>query len=166
MFNRVFKIQRVTNYTHLKFVTLRLQANSNGYKLKQIMEYQTKNVKHIQTLLKFTYGLIPIVAGADKFTNLLTDWSYYLNPSIKVLLPFSDHVFMMVVGVIEIIAGVLVLFKPVAGGYLVSAWLVLIALDLLASGNFLDVAVRDIAMSIGAFSLARLSLPSQSKIEL
>lgn len=118
------------------------------------MEDQTKNV---QTLLKFTYGLVPIVAGADKFTNLLTDWSHYLNPTLKAMLPFGDHVFMMIVGVIEIIAGVLVLLNPQKGAYLVSAWLVLIALSLLVSGTYLDVAVRDVVMAIGAFSLAKLS---------
>ena len=118
------------------------------------MEDQTKNTK---TLLKFTYGLVPVVAGADKFTNLLTDWSHYLNPTIKTMLPFSEHVFMMIVGVIEIVAGILVLLNPQKGAYLVSAWLVLIALSLLASGTYLDVAVRDIVMAIGAFSLAKLS---------
>jgi hypothetical protein len=127
------------------------------------MEQQAKNV---QNLLKFTYGLIPIAAGTDKFTNLLTDWSHYLNPSFKAILPFSDHVFMMIVGVIEIIAGILVFINPQKGGYLVSAWLVLIALSLLASVNYLDVAVRDIAMAIGAFSLAKLSTPAATALKV
>jgi hypothetical protein len=125
-----------------------------------IMETQTKNV---QTLLKFTYGLVPIVAGADKFTNLLTDWSHYLSPTLKGMLPFSDHVFMMIVGVIEIVAGVLVFLNPQKGAYLVSTWLVLIALSLLVGGNYLDVAVRDLVMAIGAFSLAKLSAPAGLK---
>lgn len=124
------------------------------------METQTKNV---QTLLKFTYGLVPIVAGADKFTNLLTDWSHYLSPTLKGVLPFSDHDFMMIVGVIEIIAGILVFLNPQKGAYLVSAWLVLIALSLLVGGNYLDVAVRDLVMAIGAFSLAKLSAPAGLK---
>jgi hypothetical protein len=121
------------------------------------MEDQTRKIKDIQTLLKFTYGLIPIVAGADKFTNLLTYWSHYLNPTLKAVLPFSEHTFMMIVGVIEIVAGVLVFVNVQKGAYLVSAWLVLIALSLLAGGNYLDVAVRDLVMAIGAFSLAKLS---------
>lgn len=121
------------------------------------MEDQTKEIKNIYLLLKLTYGIIPIVAGADKFSNLLTDWSHYLNPALKGMIPFSDDTFMMVVGVIEIIAGVLVFLNPQKGGYLVSAWLVLIALTLLASGNYLDVAVRDLAMAIGAFTLAKVS---------
>jgi|SRR6185312_8362424 len=111
----------------------------------------------IQTILKLTFGLVPIVAGADKFTNLLTDWAQYLNPSLASMLPFSAHTFMMIVGVIEIVAGILVLVKTNVGAYIVSAWLVLIALTLLASGKFLDVAVRDLVMAIGAYSLARIT---------
>lgn len=121
------------------------------------METSTKNVATVQTLLKFTYGLVPIVAGADKFTNLLTDWSRYLHPAIKSMLPFNDHTFMMIVGCIEIIAGLLVFISTKKGAYLVSIWLVFIALSLLASGSYLDVAVRDLVMAIGAYSLAKLS---------
>jgi len=121
------------------------------------MEDNSKQTKDVQTILKFTYGLVPIVAGADKFTNLLTNWGHYLNPTFKAMLPFSEHVFMMIVGVIEIIAGILVLFDPKKGGILVSVWLVLIALNLLTSGNYLDVAVRDLVMAIGAFCLSKLS---------
>ena len=121
------------------------------------MDQNSKKVSEVQTLLKFTYGLIPIVAGADKFTNVLTDWAHYLNPSLKAALPVSDHVFMMIVGVVEIVAGILVFINPQKGALLVSVWLVLIALNLLASVNYLDVAVRDLAMAIGAFSLSKLS---------
>jgi hypothetical protein len=121
------------------------------------MEQSIQRTGEVQTLLKFTYGLIPIVAGADKFTNLLTDWAHYLSPSIKSALPVSDHVFMSVVGVIEIIAGILVFISPQKGGLLVCVWLILIALNLIASGTNLDVAVRDLAMAIGAFSLSKLS---------
>jgi hypothetical protein len=106
-------------------------------------------------LLKLTYGIVPIVAGLDKFTNLLTDWEKYLHPGLAKMLPFAPHTFMMIVGVIEIIAGFIVLAKPAIGGYIVAAWLTLIALTLLASGNYLDVAVRDLVMAIGAFALAR-----------
>jgi hypothetical protein len=122
-----------------------------------IMDEKIKKITEVQTLLKFTFGIVPIVAGADKFTNLLTDWSKYLHPSLAGVLPFKAHVFMMIVGIIEIIAGVLVLINPVKGAYLVSVWLVLIALSLLASGNYLDVAVRDLVMAISAFSLAKIS---------
>jgi len=121
------------------------------------MENQINELTKTQTLLKFTFGLVPIVAGADKFTNLLTDWSQYLNPSMVGMLPFSAHTFMMIVGVIEIIAGILVLVKTNIGAYIVSAWLVLIAITLIAGGKFLDVAVRDLVMAISAYSLANIT---------
>lgn len=108
-------------------------------------------------LLRLTYGLVPVVAGLDKFTDLLTHWENYLHPGIAGMLPFAPHTFMMIVGGIEIIAGIIVLVRPAAGGYIVAAWLTLIALTLLASGNYLDVAVRDLVMAIGAFSMARLA---------
>ena len=114
-------------------------------------------IKQLQTLLKFTYGLVPIVAGADKFTNILANWEQYLNPGIAKMLPFGEHAFMMIVGVIEIVAGIIVLAKPAVGAWIVSAWLVLIALTLIFSGHYLDVAVRDIVMAIGAFVLVKLS---------
>ncbi len=116
-----------------------------------------QTIRSVFNILKLTFGIIPIVAGLDKFTNLLTNWEHYLHPGLASMLPFAPHTFMMIVGVIEIIAGLLVLAKPAIGGYIVMAWLTLIALTLLASGNYLDVAVRDLVMAIGAFSLARLA---------
>jgi len=116
-----------------------------------------KPVQATFSLLRITFGNVPVVAGLDKFTDILTHWEDYLNPSIARMLPFSAHTFMMIVGVIEIIAGIIVFIKPAIGGLIVAAWLTLIALTLLASANYLDVAVRDLVMAIGAFSLARLS---------
>ena len=116
-----------------------------------------QSIKPTFNLLKITFGIVPIVAGLDKFTNLLTHWENYIHPGIAGMIPFAPHTFMMIVGVIEIIAGIIVLAKPAIGGYIVAAWLVLIALTLLASGNYLDVAVRDLVMAIGAFSLARMA---------
>jgi hypothetical protein len=123
------------------------------------MEITTSNqiVRSVWVVLRITFGIVPIVAGLDKFTDLLVDWDMYLNPQIASLLPFSAHVFMQIVGVIEIIAGLIVLIKPSVGGWIVMAWLICIALQLLATGKYLDVAVRDLVMSIGAMSLARLS---------
>ena len=115
------------------------------------------NVKLVQNTLKYTFGLVPIVAGLDKFTNILTDWSQYISDSFAGMIPFEPSTFMMIVGVIEIVAGILVLTKTKIGAYVVSAWLAVIALTLIFSGIFLDVAVRDLVMSIGAFCLAKLS---------
>lgn len=110
------------------------------------------------TLLKFLYGIVPIVAGADKFTNFLAHWESYLNPMVLNIVPVSATTFMHVVGIIEIIAGILVFVKPRLGAFVVTAWLLAIAGQLLLWGRFLDVAVRDIVMALGgALTLARLA---------
>ncbi|MEP7264672.1 MAG: hypothetical protein ABI772_09240 [Bacteroidota bacterium] len=114
-------------------------------------------IKPIFNLLKLTFCIVPIVAGLDKFTNLLTNWEQYLHAGLVSMMPFTPHAFMMIVGVIEIVAGIIVLRKPAVGGLIVAAWLTLIALTLLASGHYLDVAVRDLVMAIGAFSMARIA---------
>ena len=116
-----------------------------------------QTIKPTFNLLKLTFGIVPIVAGLDKFTNLLTNWEQYIDPNIGSMLPFEGHTFMMIVGVIEIVAGVIVLKKPEIGGYIVAAWLTLIALTLLAGFNYVDVAVRDLVMAISAFAMARMA---------
>ena len=123
----------------------------------------SKDLKTVFTIMKLTYGLVPIVAGLDKFTNLLTNWEQYLHPGLVSLLPFSAHSFLMIVGIIEIAAGLIVLFRPSIGSYIVMGWLTLIALSLVASGRYFDVAVRDLVMAVGAFSLARLAKIVPSK---
>ncbi|MGV6829168.1 MAG: hypothetical protein ACWA45_07190 [Flavobacteriales bacterium] len=121
------------------------------------------NVQLVKNILKYTFGLVPIVAGLDKFTNILTDWSQYISEGFAGMLPFEPTSFMMIVGVIEIIAGVLVLTKTKIGAYVVSAWLVAIALTLIFSWTYVDVAVRDLVMAIGAFSLAKLTEVNYNK---
>jgi|SRR5690606_11572675 len=123
------------------------------------MESKIKSQSLTQTfnLLRYTFVIVPIVAGVDKFTNLLTNWEQYIHPSIESLLPLSASVFMMIVGVIEIVAGIIVLKKPEIGGYIVAGWLTVIALTLLLGFNYVDVAVRDLVMAIAALSMARIS---------
>lgn len=106
-----------------------------------------------RNLLKYTYGLVPIVAGLDKFTHLLTDWDKYLAPVVTDILPIQAATFMYLVGVIEIIAGILVFIKPKIGSLVVALWLIGIAINLLLTGQYFDIAVRDTVMAIGAFSL-------------
>lgn len=118
------------------------------------------NVQLVKTVLKYTFGLVPIIAGLDKFTNILTDWSQYISLGFAEMLPFEAGTFMMLVGVIEIVAGILVFLKPKIGAFVVMAWLVAIALTLVFSGHYIDVAVRDLVMAVGAFSLAKLSSDS------
>src|SRR5687768_2189516 len=110
------------------------------------------------TLLKYLFGLVPIIAGADKFTHLLARWEEYLNPMIPQILNLSPHAVMLVVGVIEIVAGILVFAKPRLGAFVVMAWLIAIALQLVLWGRYLDIAVRDLVMALGgALTLARLA---------
>ena len=115
------------------------------------------NESLVRNILHYTFAIVPIVAGLDKFTNILTDWTQYVSEPLANLLPLEPSTFMMMVGVIEIIAGILVFIKPRIGAYVVSAWLVGIALSLILTWTYVDVAVRDLVMAIGAFSLAKLS---------
>ena len=107
--------------------------------------------------LRVAFGLVPILAGLDKFLNVLTDWSSYIAPFAERLLPLSPGVFLGIVGVVEIAVGILVWTRFVRiGAYAAAGWLALIALNLVAAG-FLDIAVRDLVLAVAAFSLARLS---------
>jgi uncharacterized membrane protein YphA (DoxX/SURF4 family) len=123
------------------------------------LDFPTPSIRlsTVWTILRLTFGLVPIVAGVDKFTNVLVTWDSYLNPLILNLVPLDGHVFMGIVGVIEIVAGILVLARPRLGGFVVMTWLTCIALSLITSGKYFDVAVRDLVMAIGAFSLAKLT---------
>jgi len=125
------------------------------------METNMQQAAGVQQVLKYTYGLVPIVAGLDKFTNLLTNWPEYLSESQASMLPFSTTTFFAIVGIIEIVAGVLVLIRPALGAWVVMAWLIAIALVLITGGHYFDVAVRDLVMATGAFSLAKLSAPDR-----
>ena len=118
------------------------------------MPNPSKALDHLYMPLRLCFGLVPVVAGADKFTNLLTDWTKYLPGYTAEMLPISASGFMMVVGVIEIVAGVAVLTAlPRLGAWVVAAWLVLIA-GAVASAGYYDIAVRDLVMALGAYTLA------------
>jgi len=122
-------------------------------------------VKQLQNILRITFSIIPIVAGLDKFTNLLTHWSDYLNTDLAGMLPVSAMTFMKIAGVIEIVAGIIVFVRPLAGAYIVMAWLICIALQLIAGGHYLDVAVRDLVMAMGAFTLAKLTIITEPDLQ-
>jgi uncharacterized membrane protein YphA (DoxX/SURF4 family) len=128
-----------------------------------VPETTMTQVHRVATILKWTYGLVPIVAGADKFTHLLTDWNQYLAPVVTNIIPLSPATFMGIVGVIEIIAGILVFVRPKIGSLIVGIWLIGIAINLLLTGQYFDIAVRDIVMAIGAFSLSMLTADHRNK---
>lgn len=110
-----------------------------------------------QLTLRAAFGVVPIVAGLDKFTNFLTNWEQYLNPTALHVVPLSATAFMHLVGIIEVIAGAVVLARPRVGAFIVMAWMWAIAAQLLLGWMYVDVAVRDLVISLGALTLARLT---------
>src|SRR6185436_9284183 len=108
--------------------------------------------------LRIAFGLVPFLAGLDKFFNLLVYWPNYIAPVFAGLIPMSPRMFMYVVGVVETVAGRGVLLSPwtKAFAYVVAAWLTCIAINLVA-GRFFDIAVRDLVMATSAVTLARLT---------
>jgi hypothetical protein len=110
------------------------------------------------TMLRITYAVAPILFGIDKFANVLTnDWTRYLSSQFNDILPGSAATGMHIVGVVEIIAGIVVLLAPRFGGLLVAAWLGGIILNLLLVGGYGDIALRDFGLMMGALTLARLA---------
>jgi hypothetical protein len=108
--------------------------------------------------LRIGLGVGPFLAGLDKYFNLLTDWTMYTSPLVLKVSPFSGRTFMHIVGVIEMIVGLAILTKWTRlGSYVASAWLVAIAINLVSTGMFLDIAVRDLEMALAAFVLARMT---------
>ena len=108
-------------------------------------------------ILRFGFTVAPILAGLDKFLHLLVDWDKYLAPTANDVLGGRGHEFMMLVGVIEIIAGIGVFIKPRIFAYIVAVWLLLIIVNLLMIPGYYDVALRDLGLALGALALARLS---------
>jgi uncharacterized membrane protein YphA (DoxX/SURF4 family) len=109
-------------------------------------------------ILRIAFTVAPIVAGADKFLHLLSNWDQYLAPWIAALSPFSGHHLMQAAGVVEIVAGVLVAIKPKIFAPIVGIWLCLIIINLVSMGAYLDVALRDLGLALGAFALGRLAV--------
>jgi hypothetical protein len=108
-------------------------------------------------ILHWGFVAAPVLAGADKFLHLLANWDQYLAPAFARLSPLSAHATMLVVGLIEMAAGLVVAAKPRIGAYVVAAWLVGIILNLFILGSFFDVALRDFGLFLGALALGRLS---------
>jgi len=109
-------------------------------------------------VLRIGLGLGPFLAGLDKYFNLLTNWPGYISPLVLKILPFSGQTFMHIVGVIEMIVGLAILTKWTRlASYVACAWLLAIAINLISTGMFFDVAVRDVEMASAAFVLARMT---------
>jgi uncharacterized membrane protein YphA (DoxX/SURF4 family) len=117
--------------------------------------------------LRLAFGVGPLLAGIDKFTNILVNWPKYLSPVVERMLPasISPATFMHIVGVIEIVVGLGVLLGATrAFGYIAMLWLFGIAANLISTGNYYDIAVRDILLGCGAYALARVTEAKQSVV--
>ncbi|PYS28916.1 MAG: hypothetical protein DMG11_10785 [Acidobacteria bacterium] len=115
--------------------------------------------------LRVAFGFGPLIAGLDKFTNVLVNWQKYLSPAAERMLPVSATTFMHFVGVVEIAVGLAILFGATRSfGYIAMLWLFAIAANLISMGTYYDIAVRDILLGIGAYALARVTEARQSVI--
>jgi len=108
-------------------------------------------------ILRTAFTVAPILFGLDKFFDVMTHWSKYLAPQINDLVPGSAHQAMLIVGVVEIVAGLLVVWRPQIGAYVVALWLAGIIVNLLLLGGYGDVALRDFGLLLAALALARLA---------
>src|SRR5438132_5119240 len=118
----------------------------------QSPSYQAYQILHI------AFTIAPIIAGADKFVHFLVNWDQYLAPVVSGTLGIAPHTFMMGVGAVEVLAGLLVAFAPRIGGWVVGLWLCGIIGNLLTIPAHFDIALRDLGLALGAFALARLSV--------
>ncbi len=119
---------------------------------------QDKNRSAAYWSLRVALGVVPILAGLDKFTNLLTQWEGYLGPLARGLIPVSPALFMRAVGIVEVGVGAAILLGQARwAGWVAMGWLAAIALQLVTTGQHLDVAARDLVMATAAFALARLA---------
>jgi hypothetical protein len=109
-------------------------------------------------ILHIAFTVAPIVAGLDKFFNFLVNWEIYVSPIVPRTLGIGAHTFMLGVGVIEVIAGLIVAIAPRIGGWIVGLWLCGIVVNLLTIPAYFDIALRDVGLALGAFALARMSV--------
>jgi len=125
------------------------------------------NLKTAWWALRIALGLGPILAGLDKYFNKLADWQMYLSPVATKVVPVTPATFMHIVGIIEIIAGIIVLTRWTKfGAYLVMAWLLAIAINLVTTGMFYDLAVRDIEIAVGAFALTQITAAREARVQV
>lgn len=118
----------------------------------------------VHSILKYTYGIVFLVAGADKFFNMITNWTYYVGPIAIRIIPIDLAQLIMVVGAIEVIIGGLILAgKTRIGGILAAAWFIIVSANLLSMGMYYDVAIRDLVLAVGAICLVLLSCDKKKK---
>ena len=121
------------------------------------MESASASSRQVRDILRITYGLLALLAGSDKFIHVFAHWEKYLYDGFPEMLNVQPHTIMTIVGIVEIIAGIIVLVKPKIGGIIVGFWLLGIVVNIFLTGENYDIALRDLVLSVGAFMLARLA---------
>ena len=144
--------------THLHFRPRSLDATLGATSVTTSATSSDAAAQHAFVLLRAAFTVAPVVFGIDKFLGLLTDWERYLAPWVNNLVPGTAHQAMLAVGVVEVVAGLLVALRPAIGGYVVAAWLLGIIVNLVSTGDYLDIALRDVGLMLGALALARLAV--------
>lgn len=114
-------------------------------------------------ILQVVFIAAPIIAGLDKFFNFLINWSSYLARPIVEMTGGHSHAFLMVIGIIEIIAGIGVIFKPKIFSYVIAVWFLAIIINLLIKGHYFDIVLRDIGLMLAALSLGKLAEKYEGK---
>jgi hypothetical protein len=131
------------------------RTTTTGFNLRSLLHAEPAYQAFM--MLRLTFVVAPIAFGIDKFFNVMVDWTQYLAPWINDILPGNAHDGMHIVGVIEIVAGLVVAIKPKFGGPLVAAWLFGIVINLLTLSGYYDVALRDFGLMLAALTLTRLA---------
>ena len=137
--------------------TIPTAQTGRGFADTTVQAEASSPARQAYQILHLGFAVLPIVAGLDKFFHMLVNWDQYLSPLVNNLLGGNGHTFMLAVGVIEIVAGLLVAMRPRIGAYVVALWLWGIIANLLLIPGFYDIALRDFELSVGALALARLS---------
>jgi hypothetical protein len=135
-------------------------ANTAGF---TVTAERAHPVSQAYQLLHLGFTVAPILAGLDKFFHLLCNWDQYLAPWAARLSPIGGHNLMLVFGVVEIAAGILVALRPRIGALIVGIWLCAIIVNLLSMGTYFDVALRDLGLALGAFALWRLTFAETAR---
>ena len=135
-------------------------TGSPTYRHHEVVAVPRSPLYQAYQVLHWGFCAVPVIAGLDKFAHLLVNWNQYLAPrignAIEAYTPMTSGQFMMGVGVVEVLAGLLVALRPRIGGYVVAAWLMAIIGNLIVGMHYFDVALRDFGLMVGAIALGRL----------